>query len=123
MASAMAAMPTVATAFLNWDRTHSASMISLRVRGPWFVPTALTSLVLALTGCRHKAQLSDLTEEFTYTALSFSPSAATAAGLHEYKDQRLDGQLDDMGPAAVDHQTRFYRDFSQRLHQFDPDKL
>lgn len=99
-------------------------MISLGVRGAWLVHiTALAPLLLILGGCRHKAQLSELTEEFTYTALSFSPSAATAAGLHEYKDQRLDSQLDDMGPAAMDRQTRFYRDFSQRLQQFDPDKL
>jgi uncharacterized protein (DUF885 family) len=99
-------------------------MISLRMRGAWFVHIAgLAALLLVLAGCRHKAQLSDLTEEFTYTVLSFSPSAATAAGLHEYKDQRLDGQLDDMGLAAMDRQTRFYRDFSQRLQQFDPDKL
>jgi uncharacterized protein (DUF885 family) len=75
------------------------------------------------SGCRHKAQISDLTGEFVYTVLSFSPSAATAAGLHEYKGQAFDEQLDDIGPAAIDHQRRFYEDFSRRLEQFDPDKL
>src|SRR5580658_1802616 len=100
-------------------------MLPLCVRG---ARTAVHSAVLAVlllvaTGCRHKVRLSELTEEFTYTVLSFSPSAATAAGLHEYKDQRLDEQLDDIGLAAMDRQTRFYRYFSQRLQQFDPDKL
>jgi uncharacterized protein (DUF885 family) len=75
------------------------------------------------TGCRQKARISDLTEAFTYTALSFSPSSATAAGLHEYNGQKLDGQLDDMGPAAMYRQTRFYSDLNQRLQQLDPNKL
>jgi len=84
---------------------------------------ALTALLLLPSGCRHKAQISDLTGEFVYTVLSFSPSAATAAGLHEYKGQVFDEQLDDIGPAAIAHQRRFYEDFSRRLEQFDPDKL
>jgi uncharacterized protein (DUF885 family) len=84
---------------------------------------AFAALLLLASGCRHKAQISGLTAEFVYTVLSFSPSAATAAGLHEYKGQVFDEQLDDLGPAAIDHQRRFYEDFSQRLEQFDPDKL
>jgi uncharacterized protein (DUF885 family) len=84
---------------------------------------AVGALLLLAPGCRHKAQISDLTGEFVYTVLSFSPSAATAAGLHEYKGQVFDEQLDDIGPAAIDHQRRFYENFSQRLQQFDPDKL
>jgi hypothetical protein len=84
---------------------------------------ACAAILLLASGCRHKAQISDLTAEFVYTVLSFAPSAATAAGLHEYKGQVFDEQLDDLGPAAVDHQRRFYEDFSQRLEQFDPDKL
>jgi hypothetical protein len=92
-------------------------MCALRVRG------AAAALLLLSAGCGHKARIADLTEEFTYTVLSFSPSAATAAGLHAYKDQRLDGQLEDMGPAAIDHQARFYRDFNQRLQQIDPETL
>lgn len=95
-------------------------MLPFRVRDARVTLTAaltaaLVPLLLFTAGCGHKAQISDLTEEFTYTTLAFSPSAATAAGLHEYKDQRLDAQLDDMGLAAMDHQVRFYREFSQRL--------
>jgi uncharacterized protein (DUF885 family) len=95
-------------------------MYPLRVR---CARVAFAALLLLASGCRHKAQISDLTGEFVYTVLSFSPSAATAAGLHEYKGQVFDEQLDDIGPAAVDHQKRFYEDFSRRLEQFDPDKL
>lgn len=87
------------------------------------VRMAFAALLLLASGCRHKARISDLTGEFVYTVLSFSPSAATAAGLHEYKGQVFDEQLDDLGPAAIDHQRRFYEDFNQRLGQFDPDRL
>src|SRR5580692_247227 len=80
-------------------------------------------MLLLSSACRHKPTIADLTAEFVYTVLSFSPSAATAAGLHEYKGQVLDEQLDDIGPAAIDHQRRFYEDFNQRLEQFDPDNL
>jgi uncharacterized protein (DUF885 family) len=94
--------------------------------GPFRAPRAriaFAALILLASGCRRQAQISDLTGEFVYTVLSFSPSAATAAGLHEYKGQVFDEQLDDIGPAAIDHQRRFYEDFSRRLEQFDPDKL
>src|ERR1700684_3635995 len=84
---------------------------------------AFAGLLLPPSASRHKAQISDLTGEFVYTVLSFSPSAAAAAGLHEYKGQVFDEQLDDLGPAAIDHQRRFYEDFNQRLGQFDPDRL
>ena len=83
----------------------------------------VAALLLLATGCRHTAQISDFTAEFVYTVLSFSPSAAAAAGLHEYKGQVFDEQLDDLGPAAIDHQRRFYEDFNQRLGQFDPDQM
>src|ERR1700678_3989941 len=94
--------------------------------GPLRAPRAriaFAAILLLAPGCRHKAQISDLTGEFVYAVLSFSPSAATAAGLHEYKGQVFDEQLDDIGPAAIDHQRRFFEDFNQRLQQFDPDKL
>jgi uncharacterized protein (DUF885 family) len=95
-------------------------MRPLRVR---CARVAFAALLLLLSGCRHKVQISDLTGEFVYTVLSFSPSAATAAGLHEYKGQVFDEQLDDIGPAAIDRQRRFYEDFSHRLEQLDADKL
>jgi hypothetical protein len=84
---------------------------------------AFAALLLLASSCRHKTRISDLTGEFVYTVLSFSPSAAAAAGLHEYKGLVFDEQLDDLGPAAIDHQRQFYEDFNQRLGKFDPDKL
>ena len=121
----MAATPAAATPFLSWDRTHNAGMLPLRVRcARLAVTAALAALPLIAAGCRHpKEQIADLTEEFTYTSLSFSPSSATAAGLHDYKNRNLDGQLDDMGPAAIDSQRRFYEDFNRRLQQIDPKTL
>jgi len=99
-------------------------MLPPRVRGAWVAPTAaLTAFLFSLTGCSHRTRVSRLTEEFVYTVLSFSPSSATAAGLHRYQNQNLDGQLDDLGPAAMDHQARFYRDFNQRLLQLDPETM
>src|SRR5580658_8251420 len=119
-AAVMAAPPAAATRFSNWETISSAAMRPLRVPCGHI---ACAAILLLASGCRHKAQVSDLTAEFVHTVLSFSPSAATAAGLHEYKGQVLDEQLDDLGPAAVDHQRRFYEDFNHRLGQFDPDKL
>jgi len=95
-------------------------MVLPRVR---FARVAFAALLLLSSGCRRKDHIADLTAEFVYTVLSFSPAAATAAGLHEYKGQTLDAQLDDLGPAAIDRQRRFYDDFNRRLQRLDPDGL
>jgi uncharacterized protein (DUF885 family) len=58
---------------------------------------------------------SKLAEEFVYTTLSFSPSAATSAGLHQYQGRNLDQLLDDLSPAALDHHRAWYEDFRKRL--------
>jgi len=71
---------------------------------------------LIATGCASpERDFSKLTDEFVYTTLSFSPVAATAAGLHRYHGQDLDAQLDDMSPAALDHQREYYQGFRERL--------
>jgi uncharacterized protein (DUF885 family) len=81
------------------------------------------ALALACAACGHKATVADLAEEFVYTTLSFSPSAATAAGLHEYKGLQLDGLLDDVSPDAISRRRAFYNDFNRRLAQVDAEKL
>ena len=60
---------------------------------------ALLSLVLFAVGCGKSPsqKLTALSEEFVYGSLAFSPSAATAAGLHQYQKQNLDEMLDDFG--------------------------
>ena len=44
-------------------------------------------------------KLTALSEDFVYASLAFSPSSATAAGLHQYKKQNLDDMLDDFSAA------------------------
>ena len=86
---------------------------------------ALLWLAVLACGCARKPaqQLSALSEEFVSTTLSFSPSTATSAGLHEYKGRNLDDLLDDMSPEALDHHLRFYNDFQARLAKLDPKTL
>lgn len=80
---------------------------------------------LLACGCGRKNsdEFARLSQEFVYTTLSFSPSAATSAGLHDYHGQTLDDLLDDMSPAAQDRHLRFYRDFASRLAKLKPASL
>src|SRR5580698_4784636 len=80
---------------------------------------------LVSSGCgTPENDFSKLSGEFVYTTLAFSPAAATAAGLHQYRGQNLDEQLDDMSPASIDHQHKYYQQFHQRLqNEVKPDSL
>jgi uncharacterized protein (DUF885 family) len=88
-----------------------------------------TSIVILITlmsaGCsRREHGFSSFAEEFVYTTLSFSPISATASGLHQYKGQALDEQLDDMSPATLDHQRQYFERCRQHLlNDVQPDKL
>jgi hypothetical protein len=44
-------------------------------------------------------------------------------GLHEYQGQKLDEQLDDISPASLDRQRRFYEKFRDRLSSLKLDQL
>lgn len=71
---------------------------------------------LAAAGCgTPERDFSKLASEFVYSTLTFSPVAATAAGLHQYQGRNLDEQLDDVSPAALDHQREYYLRFRERL--------
>src|SRR5579871_6836028 len=85
----------------------------------------IVSFMAIASGCGTSPsnQLSALSEEFVYTTLSFSPSAATAAGLHHYKKESLDDVLDDVGPLSLARQRRFYEDFKQRLAAVKTERL
>jgi uncharacterized protein (DUF885 family) len=76
-------------------------------------------------GCsRREHSFSNFAEEFVYTTLSFSPISATATGLHLYKGQALDEQLDDMSPAAIDHQRQYFERCRQQLaNEIHPEDL
>ncbi len=81
--------------------------------------------LLVLAGCSRNdpPDFSKLSDEFVYTTLAFSPTGATAAGLHEYKGQKLDDLLDDFSPAALDAERKFYEDFRKRLAALKPESL
>src|SRR5947209_4597297 len=88
-----------------------------------FAPVLCVLLIAASCSRNPSERLAGLTQEFVYTTLAFSPSTATAAGLHEYRKQKLDNLLDDMSPPSLDKQTHFYEDFAARLHQLPVDRL
>ena len=77
----------------------------------------LLSATLFAAGCgkNPSEKLASLSEEFVYGYLSASPSAATGAGLHRYQGNKLDEMLDDVGPAALNRQLRFYEKCRQQL--------
>src|ERR1044072_1482146 len=86
---------------------------------------AVLTLVAFAAGCRSNPseKLTNLTEEFVYPTLSFSPSAATSGGLQEYQKQKLDNLLDDFSIPNLDRQKKFYEDFQARLKALPADKL
>jgi uncharacterized protein (DUF885 family) len=80
-------------------------------------------LITAGCGKNVSEKFTSLSEEFVYTTLSFSPSTATGVGLHKYQGRNLDEQLDDMSPASLDRQRRFYEKFRERLSSLALDQL
>ena len=85
---------------------------------------AVVSFILIASGCRTTTRkLADLSEEFVYTTLSFSPASATGVGLHQYRKQNLDELLDDVSQESLDRQRRFYEDFQQRLGELKTERL
>jgi uncharacterized protein (DUF885 family) len=80
-------------------------------------------LLLASACSRNSSNIPALSEEFVNTTLSFSPAAATGVGLHKFKNHNLDDELDDLSPAGLDRQRRFYEAFRERLARLDTSKL
>jgi uncharacterized protein (DUF885 family) len=85
----------------------------------------LLPLLLCAAGCGKDPSkgLARLSDEFVYGSLAFSPTAATAAGLHEYQGRKLDEELDDTSPAALDRQRRFYEKYRDQLGALHTDPL
>jgi uncharacterized protein (DUF885 family) len=89
-------------------------------------PVAVVLVVVSIaTGCRRDPSrgFSELAEEFVYSTIAFSPAMATGVGLHEYQGRKLDDLLDDVGPAALDAQKKFYEKFRDRLAAVKRDSL
>ncbi|HEY7391095.1 MAG TPA: DUF885 domain-containing protein [Bryobacteraceae bacterium] len=82
-------------------------------------------ILLVMSGCSRNdpPDFGKLSDEFVYTTLAFSPTGATASGLHEYKGRKLDDLLDDFTPAALDTERKFYEDFRKRLSALKPESL
>ena len=81
----------------------------------------LAAAALMLAGCapKPKAELAPLLDEFVYTTLSFSPSAASAQGYHTHHGRKLDDELDDLSYPALHRQMQFYAEFHKRLARID----
>lgn len=91
-------------------------------------PEAIIVLIvstLIVPGCGSpERDFAKLTGEFVYTTLAFSPVAATAAGLHQYRGQNLDELLDDFSPATLDQHRQYYQRIRERLqNEVKPDAL
>src|SRR6266567_754851 len=83
----------------------------------------LSFLLFAGCGKNPSEKLAQISEEFVYGALAFSPSAATGAGLHTYQGVKLDETLDDLSTAALDKQRRFYEKYRDKLADIKVDTL
>lgn len=78
----------------------------------------LAVVALMLTGCASNPdQFSKLSEDLVHGSLALSPVSATAAGYHEHNGVRLDRELDDLSPRAIENQRTFYTDFRDRFDQ------
>jgi uncharacterized protein (DUF885 family) len=60
-----------------------------------------------------------LTDDFTRNVLALSPVSATQAGYHDHNGKVLDEALDDLSPAGMDVQRRFYQDTQKQLAALD----
>ena len=82
--------------------------------------------LLTAPACRRRdasQEFARVSDEFVHATLAFSPSFATASGLHQYEGKSLDDELDDFTPAFLDKQLRFYQAFQNRLGQIDAARL
>lgn len=88
-------------------------------------PVVIVFLALFAAGCgkNPSEQFAALSEEFVDTTLSFSPAMATGVGFHEFRNQKLDDMLDDLGAQSLDRQRRFYEKFRTRLSALRTDLL
>lgn len=82
-------------------------------------PFLIFLMMLTLAGCGKNAGqgFPKLAEEFVYTSLAFSPVSAASTGLHRYQGKSLDELMDDVSPATLDRQKRFYQEFRERLRR------
>ena len=84
---------------------------------------ACALFALASSGCgsgdNSQVTFNKLVSEYTYTTLSFSPVAATAAGYHYHNGAYLNEALDDYDSNGIKKQRQFFEDFRGRLTKVD----
>lgn len=85
----------------------------------------LLATLLSLSSCTTKPpRFSTIAEEFVLNSLTFSPSAATAAGYHRHNGVPLDELLDEFSPQTASRQRAYYGRFANGLKRdVVPEKL
>jgi uncharacterized protein (DUF885 family) len=82
-------------------------------------------LLITLTGCGHKAAsgFSQFAEEAVYRTLAFSPVTASGQGLHSYKGEDFDRELDKVSYFEIQKQRDYYIGLHKRMQEFDKNSL
>jgi uncharacterized protein (DUF885 family) len=82
------------------------------------------AVLLILPACKRGFyNMESETNEFVYTALSFSPVTATAVGFHRFAGDFLDEMLDDYSEASLNKQRKFYHDFEQGFRKIPRERI
>lgn len=77
-------------------------------------------------GKKFAERFSQLEDQFVKESLALSPVSASQAGYHKHEDAKtgktimLDAELDDVGPAGMAAQEKFYRDWRERFRKETP---
>jgi len=89
------------------------------------VPIVAVVTVFCTLACGHKpaSEFPKFVEDAVYQTLAFSPINASAQGLHRYKGEDFDIELDPPGYMAVQKQRDYYIDLHKRMEQFDKGSL
>jgi uncharacterized protein (DUF885 family) len=87
-----------------------------------FLPAAIAVSTMA---CSHKAnsEFPKFAEEAVYQTLAFSPVNASAQGLHSWKGENFDGELDSTGYMPIQRQRDYYINLHKRMEEFDKNSL
>lgn len=84
----------------------------------------LIASVLTSSACRFgPPKFNEITEDFVFSTLSFSPVTATSVGYHLHAGVPLDELMDDMSQPALNRQRAFYHAFSKTLDKTKVEKL
>lgn len=84
----------------------------------------LSLLTFTQLSCRFgPPKFDEITEEFVFTSLSFSPVIATSVGYHRHTGVPLDELMEDYSEASLNRQRAFYTAFNRNLDKIDSGKL